>query len=48
MYILIESGKTVVDGVDKYNFDKAFYFWIGASIISMVLALTVWNAKPRE
>ncbi len=45
---LIESGKTVVDGVDKYNFDKAFYFWIGASIISMVLALTVWNAKPRE
>ncbi|MEE9574402.1 MAG: MFS transporter, partial [Candidatus Neomarinimicrobiota bacterium] len=45
---LIESGKTVVDGVDKYNFDKAFYFWIGASIISMLFALTVWNAKPRE
>jgi OPA family sugar phosphate sensor protein UhpC-like MFS transporter len=45
---LIESGKTVVDGVDKYNFDKAFYFWIGASIISMLLALTVWNVKPRE
>jgi OPA family sugar phosphate sensor protein UhpC-like MFS transporter len=45
---LIESGKTVVDGVDKYNFDKAFYFWIGASIISMILALTVWNVKPRE
>lgn len=45
---LIESGKTVVDGVDKYNFDKAFYFWIGASIISMLLALTVWNAKQRE
>lgn len=45
---LIESGRTVVDGVDKYNFDKAFYFWIGASIISMVLALTVWNVKPRE
>lgn len=45
---LIESGRTVVDGVDKYNFDKAFYFWIGASIISMLLALTVWNAKQRE
>ena len=45
---LIESGKTVVDGVEKYNFDKAFVFWIGASIVSMLLALTVWNAKPRE
>ena len=45
---LIESGKTVIDGVDTYNFDKAFYFWIGASIISMILALTVWNVKPRE
>ncbi|MFC1566073.1 MFS transporter [Candidatus Neomarinimicrobiota bacterium] len=45
---LIESGKTVVNGVDKYNFDKAFIFWIGASIVSMLLALTVWNAKPRE
>lgn len=45
---LIESGKTVTDGVDTYNFDKAFYFWIGASIVSMILALTVWNAKPRE
>lgn len=45
---LIESGKTVIDGVDTYNFDKAFYFWIGASIISMLLALTVWNVKQRE
>ncbi|MCK4818447.1 MFS transporter, partial [bacterium] len=45
---LIESGKTVIDGVDTYNFDKAFYFWIGASIISMILALTVWNVKPKE
>ncbi len=45
---LIDSGKTVIEGVDSYNFDKAFYFWIGASIISMILALTVWNVKPKE
>jgi OPA family sugar phosphate sensor protein UhpC-like MFS transporter len=45
---LIDSGKTIIDGVDTYNFDRAFYFWIGASIISMILALTVWNVKPRE
>jgi OPA family sugar phosphate sensor protein UhpC-like MFS transporter len=45
---LIDSGKTIIDGVDTYNFDRAFHFWIGASIISMILALTVWNVKPRE
>lgn len=45
---LIESGKTVVDGQASYNFKYAFYFWIGASVLSMLLALTVWNVKPRE
>jgi len=45
---LIDSGKTVQAGVTSYNFDKAFYFWIGASVFSMLLALTVWNVKPRE
>ncbi|MFC1581464.1 MFS transporter [Candidatus Neomarinimicrobiota bacterium] len=46
--VLIESGGTVIDGVNSYNFDKAFHFWIGASIVSMLLALTVWNVKPKE
>jgi OPA family sugar phosphate sensor protein UhpC-like MFS transporter len=45
---LIDSGKIVTDGVETYNFDNAFKFWIGASIISMLLALIVWNAKPKE
>ncbi len=45
---LIDSSKIVVNGVDTYNFNNAFYFWIGASILSMVLALTVWNVKPQE
>ncbi len=45
---LISSGKTMVDGKAIYNFDQAFYFWIGASILSLILAATVWNVKPRE
>jgi OPA family sugar phosphate sensor protein UhpC-like MFS transporter len=45
---LIEAGKTVVNGQETYNFDQAFIFWIGASILSMILAATVWNAKPHE
>lgn len=46
--MLIESGKTVVEGTPQYDFEAAFLFWIGASIGSLLLALTVWNAKPRE
>ncbi len=46
--MLIEQTKTVVDGVATYQFDQAFYFWIGASIASLLLALTVWNKKPTE
>lgn len=46
--ILIEQTRTVVDGVVTYQFHGVFYFWIGASITSLLLALTVWNEKPRE
>lgn len=46
--VLIEQTKITVDGVTTYNFDNAFFFWIGASIASLLLALVAWNAKPRE
>ncbi len=36
---------SVVDGVTHYDFSSAQYFWLGASVVSMLLALTVWNAK---
>ncbi len=45
---LIDGSKIIVDGKESYNFDNAFYFWIGASVLSMLLALTVWNVKPKE
>lgn len=28
-----------------YDFGNAQYFWVGTSVLSLVLALTVWNAK---
>lgn len=46
--LLIEAGKTGAGEAAVYNFDAAFTFWIGASIGSLLLALTVWNVKPRE
>jgi OPA family sugar phosphate sensor protein UhpC-like MFS transporter len=45
---LIETGKTVVEGETVYHFDRPFYFWIGASVVSMILACTVWNVKAKE
>ncbi len=45
---LIDGNKTMVDGVAVYDFAPAFYFWIGASVFSMLLAATAWNVKPRE
>ncbi|MGF1763764.1 MFS transporter [Aliivibrio kagoshimensis] len=35
----------VVDGVEVYDFSSAQYFWLGAAVLSLILALTVWNAK---
>ncbi|MDG3086837.1 MFS transporter [Vibrio hannami] len=34
-----------VDGLKHYNFDQAQYFWLAAGVVSLVLALSVWNAK---
>ena len=45
---LIESSKAVIHGVTTYNFDNAFYFWIGASILSLILATTLWNVKVKD
>ncbi len=46
--VLIEQSKTTIDGVTTYQFDNAFFFWIGASVASLLLALFAWNAKPHE
>ena len=46
--LLISSGKTIVDGKAIYNFDNAFFFWIGASVLSLILATMVWNVKSHE
>ncbi len=45
---LITQGTTMVDGVRVYDFDVAIYFWIGTSMVSMLLAATLWNTKVRD
>ena len=46
--VLIEGNKTVVNGVDTYDFTYINWFWIGAAMVSVLLALLVWNAKAKD
>ena len=45
---LIERGMTVVDGVRTYDFDAAIWFWIGSSVVSMLLAASIWRVRLRD
>ncbi|MDQ7818526.1 MAG: MFS transporter [Melioribacteraceae bacterium] len=46
--ILIENGTTIIDGVRHYDFSNAIAFWLGGSVLSMLLALSLWNVKVRN
>lgn len=46
--VLISAGTVVVDGVRTYDFDLAIMFWIGSSVLSMLLAASLWNTKIRD
>jgi OPA family sugar phosphate sensor protein UhpC-like MFS transporter len=45
---LISEGVQVVEGARQYNFDLAVLFWIGSSVLSMLLAASLWNTKIRD
>jgi len=46
--ILIDAGRTVVEGTPAYDFAPCFLFWIGTSVASVLLTLTVWKARRPE
>ena len=46
--ILVERGTTFVDGVRIYDFGPAIWFWIGSSVLSMLLAATLWRTSLRD
>jgi OPA family sugar phosphate sensor protein UhpC-like MFS transporter len=45
---LIDKGTTLIDGVRQYDFSKPILFWIGSSVISLILAASLWRAKVRD
>ncbi len=46
--ILIEGNKTMVNGVEVYDFTYVNWFWIGSALLSVILTALVWNAKKSE
>jgi len=45
---LIEKGTTIIDGVRHYDFSSVIIFWVGASVLSLVLATSLWKAKVSD
>ncbi len=45
---LLEQHSHMV-GTDRvYDFEPAIWFWLGSSVVSMLLAATLWRAKLRD
>jgi OPA family sugar phosphate sensor protein UhpC-like MFS transporter len=45
---LIERGITFVDGARHYDFSTVIWFWIGSSLLSFVLATSLWRVRMRD
>jgi OPA family sugar phosphate sensor protein UhpC-like MFS transporter len=45
---LIDRGTTIVDGVRVYDFNDVIWFWLAASVVSMLLAATLWRVRLRD
>jgi OPA family sugar phosphate sensor protein UhpC-like MFS transporter len=46
--LLIERGMTISNGVRTYDFDAVILFWIGSSVLSMLLAASLWRVRLRD
>jgi OPA family sugar phosphate sensor protein UhpC-like MFS transporter len=45
---LIQKGTTMVDGTRVYDFSDVIWFWLGASLLSMLLAATLWRVRLHD
>ncbi|MFC1481721.1 MFS transporter [Candidatus Neomarinimicrobiota bacterium] len=46
--LLIQNGTTMIDGVRYYDFSWAVMYWIGGSVLSLILASILWNTKVSD
>lgn len=42
---LIHRGTTIVEGARRYDFRYPILFWVATSIVSLLLATTLWRAR---
>jgi len=45
--LLLDADKTVREGAILYDFDRAAAFWVGASLLSILLTASVWRAGRK-
>ena len=45
---LIHQGTTIVDGVRHYDFSTPILFWVGASALSLILAVSLWRVQAKD
>ena len=45
---LNEQGQAIVTHVKHYDFSTVITFWIGASVLSVLLAASLWRVKTKE
>ncbi|MDB5430377.1 MAG: transporter [Caulobacter sp.] len=46
--VLIDKGTTMIAGVRHYDFQPVLLFWFGASLLSLILATTLWRARLKD
>jgi OPA family sugar phosphate sensor protein UhpC-like MFS transporter len=46
--LLIRQGTTMVNGVRHYDFQYAVAFWLGTSVVSLILATSLWRARATD
>ncbi len=46
--VLIQQGMTVVGDARTYDFGPVIWFWIGSSVLSMLLAASLWRTRLRD
>ena len=45
---LINKNLTMIDGVRHYDFTQAIYFWIAASVLSLIISASLWRVKAVD
>jgi len=46
--LLIRQGTTIVNGARQYDFHNVVLFWLGASLLSLILAASLWRARMSD